>query len=135
MKASLGMLQEVIGPLLEKRRLDPVRFLNKLGGDQLEQRLAATLPVVVARLRADEVGPEDGARHFIRAAMYLTLKELFRPILPFKLGRLANNLADEVRDYYDDKVVARLEGRLITPDTSLEDGCRVVLRALAEQVF
>jgi hypothetical protein len=96
----------------------------------------AAIPLVVARLEKDGLTPAakasspEGERQFVRSAMYLLGKEVFKKVLP----KGSNLVADYVRDGHDDAVVARVSPQM-DANTSTEAAVRLVAREYVEHVF
>lgn len=129
------ILQKVL-PVLKALGIDPQAFASKWERDQLKARLDPGVPAVVARLDKDGMGKlltdgrADSQRQYIRAALYLLLKEALKKIVPLQV---APHLADALRDAVDGKVVHLVQpqlGTLTTPQAVV----RAIEAAYIEQV-
>ena len=129
-----GLLGQ-IAPILKLVGIDPAKMANKMGREQVKQRLIAAAPAVVARLEKDKMTPAakgdgpEAERQVIRSAMYLLFKAQFS-FLP----RGANVAADAVRDLYDDKTVA-LVSPLIDATTATAAMVDTIIAQVIEVMF
>ena len=135
---NLGALTGILGklqPILKVLGIDPAKIANKMGREQVKQRLTAAAPKVVARLEQDGMTPAakgdgpEAERQVIRSAMYLLFKAQFS-FLP----KGANIAGDALRDLYDDKCVA-LVSPLIDASTTTAAMVDTIIAQVIEVMF